>query len=363
VPERQPNAGLYGDAIYTEDLARIVAEDLPYERLSGHSCFITGATGLIGSTICKALLYLDREGGLDIRVRGLARNPGKARQVFGALCDDPHLELVVGDVLEPLPGAAPKAADYIFHTAAVTASAQMIAEPTTTLMTAIAGTKNLLDYARSCQTTDFIYLSSMEAYGVPPTDGLCLAEEDLGYVDLSSVRSDYPEGKRVSELLCTCYGQETGRSFKVARLAQTFGAGVGAGDHRVYAQFAKSAMAGRDIVLQTKGEAVGNYCYLSDCVRGLFYLLFKGAPGATYNVSNQAAHSSIKDMAELVAARFSDGRSRVVVDIPADDPGYAAPTRYTLDNQRLQDLGWQPQVDLEQMYARLIASYREREIA
>lgn len=72
--------------------------------------FVTGATGLLGNNLVRALLA---EG---VQVRGLARSAEKARQQFGAL---DGLEIVQGD-MEDVPGfaAALAGCDTLFHTAA-----------------------------------------------------------------------------------------------------------------------------------------------------------------------------------------------------------------------------------------------------
>ncbi len=45
----------------------------------------------------------------------------------------------------------------------------------------------------------------------------------------------------------------------VLRLTQTFGPGVQYDDGRVFAEFARCAIEGRDIVLKTKGEIKREY--------------------------------------------------------------------------------------------------------
>ncbi len=59
---------------------------------------------------------------------------------------------------------------------------------------------------------------------------------------MTNVRSCYPEGKRICECLCNAYASEYKIPVKIARLAQTFGAGILESDNRVYVQFAKSAI-------------------------------------------------------------------------------------------------------------------------
>ena len=119
-----------------------------------------------------------------------------------------------------------------------------------------------------------VYLSSLEVYG--KTEKEQIKEEDLGYIDILTPRSSYSEGKRMSETMCISYAQEYNVPVKIARLAQTFGAGVSKDDNRVFAQFAKSVINNENIILHTKGETKRNYCYTTDAVRGIFTILTKG---------------------------------------------------------------------------------------
>ena len=98
----------------------------------------------------------------------------------------------------------------------------------------------------------------MEIYGqsADPED---TKENDLGYVDLAAVRSCYPEGKRMCECMCTAYAAQNGIRISSARLAQTFGAGILPTENRVFAQFARSALRGEDIVLKTEGKRLKRF--------------------------------------------------------------------------------------------------------
>ena len=84
-----------------------------------------------------------------------------------------------------------------------------------------------------------------------------------------SPRSAYPLGKRAAEFLCAAYAAQFGVNVKVARLTQTFGAGVASDDKRVFAQFARSVANSEDIVLHTTGESAKPYCYSTDSVSAI----------------------------------------------------------------------------------------------
>lgn len=324
------------------------------DSLSKKRVFVTGATGLVGSVLVRSLF------GMDAEVIALIRNPEKAREIYKEDAD--KIRWIVGDVTDsnsflPISGDV----DYVFHCAAVTASKTMISSPVETIRTAVAGTDHVLSFSVKHHVKTFLYISSMEVYGTMP-EGVIATEDKLGFINLSAVRSNYPESKRLCENLCIAYKEEYGLDICIARLAQTFGPGVLPWDHRVFAQFAESALKKTDIVLHTEGKSEGNYCDTEDMVRGLYTILFRGRPGESYNVVNEETHTTIAGMAHMVAHDIAQDSIRVVFDIPQENVyGYAAETHLTLSGQKLMSLGWKPQYNLKEMYLRMMNEMRNRE--
>ena len=76
-----------------EDLEFIAGYDLPYEQLKGKNILVTGATGLIGASLVRALLAIG-----DIGVIALVRSIDKAKRIFGESIDS-SLKLYVADVV------------------------------------------------------------------------------------------------------------------------------------------------------------------------------------------------------------------------------------------------------------------------
>lgn len=236
----------------------------------------------------------------------------------------------------------------------------MVEKPVETLVTSIEGTRNILNlaYEKKCQSV--VYISSMEMYGAFSSSEKDITEDDLGFIDPLKVRSNYPESKRLCENMCVAYLSEYGVPVKIARLAQTFGAGILPGENRVFAQFARSAMNCEDIILHTKGLSEGNYCYTRDCITGIFTILLQGKDGEAYNVANPSSHTTIVEMAQMVCERIANGKIKVVFDIPESNTfGYAADTKMKLNSDKFQNLGWKPEVGLEEAYRRMIRDMQE----
>ena len=355
------------DPILQEDLDRVADDALLEKALRGKRILVTGATGLVGSWLIRALACMNRRHGSGMKIYGVIRNAAKADAIYGdsfRTREDVRFltaNITAPDFAEKMRNESGEL-DLVIHGAAVTASKMMVEQPVETIMTAIEGTGTVLELAKAAGAQRFVYLSSMEMYGTLADESgrdIPATEDRLGFLDLTKVRTDYPESKRMCENLCIGFGHEYGLSVMIARLSQTFGAGILPWENRVFSQFARSAMQGTDIVLHTKGLSEGNYCYTRDSVRGILTIAVRGEAGQAYNVSNEKTHTTIAKMAQLVAEKIAGGAIHVVYDIPETNAfGYAADTKLFLDASKLRALGWEPEADLEEMYRRLIASMK-----
>lgn len=348
----------FSDSVLKEDL-EATAESLDPSLISGRTFMITGATGLIGSQIAKTILTCNRLKGTDGKVVAVVRNPEKAKKVYSGFLDG-NIEIIKSDILE-YPEYRGNV-DYIIHTASPTGSRYFVEKPVETIEAAVLGTNRILEFAKDKDIDGMVYLSSLEVYGVPNGKNETIKESDYGYIDPLSVRSSYSEGKRMVECLCASYASEYSVPVKVLRLSQTFGAGVEYDDGRVFAEFARCLMEGRDIVLHTDGSTVRTYLYTADAVTAILTVLFKGEKGEAYNATNPETACSIKEMAELIAGLDPERNIRVKIEIPDDlgKYGYNPQMVIRLDAGKLESLGWEPETGLKKMFERTIRSMTER---
>ncbi len=329
------------NSIFEEDIKNII-NDFDMSVFDGKTILVTGATGLIGKLCVKSLL----NSGYNTQVIALVRDEEKAKNIFG---ESKRLTYLVQDINQRI--NTTRRVDYIIHAASTTSSKDFVEKPVETIYTAINGSRNILEFAKNKRLEGMVYLSSLEIYGVNEKENI--KERDYGYIDILNPRSSYSESKKMVETMCISYGSEYGVPVKIARLAQTFGAGVSISDNRVFAQFAKAIINKENIVLHTKGETKRNYCYTTDAVRGIFTILTKGENNNAYNVANENSYCSISEMAHLLENEYT----KVEYKIDEVNRGYNPTVKIALNTEKLNALGWEAKVNLKEMFDRLIMNF------
>lgn len=329
------------NSIFEEDIKNII-NDFDMSVFDGKTILVTGATGLIGKLCVKSLL----NSGYNTQVIALVRDEEKAKNIFG---ESKRLTYLVQDINQRI--NTTRRVDYIIHAASTTSSKDFVEKPVETIYTAINGSRNILEFAKNKRLEGMVYLSSLEIYGVNEKENI--KERDYGYIDILNPRSSYSESKKMVETMCISYGTEYGVPVKIARLAQTFGAGVSISDNRVFAQFAKAIINKENIILHTKGETKRNYCYTTDAVRGIFTILTKGENNNAYNVANENSYCSISEMAHLL----EDEYTKVEYKIDEVNRGYNPTVKIALNTEKLNALGWEAKVNLKEMFDRLIMNF------
>ena len=311
------------------------------------SALITGSTGLIGRALVKELVSLGAQ------VYACCRSSQKFKDCFP---NNSNIIPVYGDICTLDTNSID--ADYIIHAASTTTSKDFVDKPVETIRTAVGGTLNILDQCKDKKLKGFVYISSMEAFGVTPSDNRDIRETDLGYIDVMSVRSSYSESKRLCENLCASYASEYDVPAKIVRLAQTVGPGVSYTDNRVTVQFARSVIEGKDIVLKTEGKTKRPILYIDDAVAAILTVLLSGKPGECYTAANPDTFCTIRETAKAIIHQIAQDKIKLVFDL---DPnaGYAPDICLNLNVDKLKALGWEPKVGLVESYRRLIESLKK----
>lgn len=327
--------------------------EIPWNLLKGKRILITGVTGMIGYTLLQILLEYNQKEKAGIELVGISRDKERAIDRLEDVMQYPEFFYIPRDINEPLVEMGDF--DYIIHCASNTHPKQYSTDPIGTILANVWGTKNLLDYISTHGKSRFVFLSSVEIYGENRGDVDLFKEDYLGYIDCNTLRSGYPEGKRLGESLCNAYAKQKNVDFVIARLSRTYGPSLQNTDSKAISQFITKASLGENIVLKSRGDQLYSYTYEEDAATAILLIMLKGSSGEAYNVADRESAVTLAELANYLA-NMAD--TKVVYEIPdeVEQAGYSTATKAILDASKLEKLGWKPKVHMREGLRRTIES-------
>jgi UDP-glucuronate decarboxylase len=301
---------------------------------------VTGGAGFLGSHLCEKLLSLGHQ------VLCLDNYFTGRRENVSHLIQHPDFELVRHDVTEPIRLEV----DQIYNLACPASPRHYQQNPIKTIKTSVMGAINVLGLAKRIGARVF-QASTSEVYGDPIIHPQ--PESYWGNVNPVGLRSCYDEGKRVAETLFFDYHRQNGVDIRVARIFNTYGPRMQAGDGRVVSNFIVQALRGEDLTIYGDGTQTRSFCYVDDLVEGFVRLMNSEGLTGPVNLGNPQEFTML-ELAEQVLAEVG-GRSRLVhLPLPADDPRQRRPD-ITLAKEKL---AWQPQVPLQEGLERTVRHFK-----
>jgi len=302
---------------------------------------VTGGAGFLGSHLCERLL---KEGNevlcLDNFFTGQKQN-------VVPLMANPYFEVIRHDVSDPYFTEV----DEIYNLACPASPVHYQFDPVQTTRTSVLGALNMLELAKRTKARVF-QASTSEVYGDP--DVHPQPEAYWGKVNPIGIRSCYDEGKRCAETLFFDYQRQHGVDIKVVRIFNTYGPRMHPQDGRVVSNFIVQALRGHDITIFGEGQQTRSFCYVDDLIEGFVRLMgTKAGMTGPINIGNPGEFTML-ELAEKVI-RLTGSKSKLAfLPLPQDDPKQRKPD-ITLAQT---ELGWSPQVDLEEGLKRTIAFFR-----
>ena len=258
-----------------------------------------------------------------------------------------QLEVHAVDVSAEVPVAG--AVDRVYNLASPASPPAYLERPLETMAVGSEGTRRLLELA-DAQSCRFVMASTSEIYGDPEVHPQ--VETYRGNVDATGPRSVYDEAKRFSEAMCFAFIRAKGTDVGVARIFNTYGPRLAAGDGRVVSNFIVQALTGAPLTVYGDGSQTRSLCFVADLVAGLAALGDAEVPGPI-NLGNPDERS-VGEIAETILRLTGSSSSIVFEPLPTDDP-----TRRCPDITRASELlGWRPTVPTEVGLATTIEHFR-----
>jgi len=170
---------------------------------TGHTVFVTGATGFLGGVMARTLAAR------GAHVKALARRPGRDKYLQGIA----NLEMVSGDLSDASPLAAlMQGCDIVFHVAAQLGGTYAVQYPPN-----VEGTRHMAQAAAQAGVKRFIHISTLAVYGPRIPD---LVTEDT---PLNPGAAPYNRTKAEAEAALHNVAQQTSLVSTVIRPGMIYG--------------------------------------------------------------------------------------------------------------------------------------------
>jgi nucleoside-diphosphate-sugar epimerase len=291
------------DHLLSEDLEHVLLHtaDL-WEEIRGRKIFITGGTGFFGCWLLESFIYANEKHRLKAYATVLTRNPEAFKKKASHLAFHPAIKFHVGDVktfhfpkeeFSHIIHASNEAANYI----------RKNDSPGNVQDAIIQAARHVLEFARLCGASHFLFTSSGTVYGPQPSNLMHLPETYEGIRDASHFRFAHGEGKFRAEILCSQYAEKYSIAAKIARCFTFVGPYMQLDANYAIGNFIRDGLNGGPIKIKGDGTPCRSYMYAADLAIWLWTILIKGKSSRSYNVGSME-HITILDIAKLVSQQF-----------------------------------------------------------
>ncbi len=301
---------------------------------------IAGGAGFIGSNFVHYMLgeHPDYEFVVLDKLT-YAGNLGNLRDVMdgisfimGDICVRRDVERVI------------KECNVIINFAAETHVDRSIVDAGSFVSTDVLGTYVLLEASRKFDMDRFIQISTDEVYGSIET-GSFTEEDPL------KPNSPYSASKAGADMLVRSYHKTYNLPTLITRSSNNFGPYQF--PEKIIPLFITNLIQGKKVPLYGDGLNVRDWIYVLDNCKAIDLVLDKGKVGGIYNIGGGVEFTNL-ELTEKIMGLMGVGKD--FIEYVPDRLGHDR--RYSLNCEKIKELGWVPESDFEDRLEETITWYK-----
>lgn len=308
---------------------------------------VTGGAGFIGSNFIHHILSKYPEYQIiNLDALTYAGNLENLKRWEG----DARYRFVKGNITDAaLVGSLVAECDIVVHFAAESHVDRSIMDPELFLDTNIRGTYVLLEVARK-HNKRFHHISTDEVFGA-------LGADDKPFDERTPYdpRSPYSASKASSDHLVRAYFHTYALPVTISNCSNNYGPYHF--PEKLIPLAITNLLEDRKIPVYGDGLQVRDWLYVEDHCQAIDLIIHRGAIGETYCIGGNSERENIRIVKKLLEIL---GKDEDAIEYVKDRAGHDR--RYAIDYSKIErELGWKPQVTLEEGLAKTVAWFQENE--
>lgn len=308
---------------------------------------VTGGSGFIGSNFIRHMINAYPEclvvnidkltySGNDQNLKDLEDN--ERYSFFKAdICDKEKINEIV------------QSGDIVINFAAESHVDNSILGADEFIRTNVLGTQVLLDVARHKEAKLFIQISTDEVYG-----SLGFEQRSSSENDIFMPSSPYSASKAAAEMLCFACMRTFKQPIIITRSSNNFGPYQF--PEKVIPLFVTNLIEGEKVPLYGEGLNVRDWIHVQDNCEAIDFVIHNGKAGEAYNIGGGNELRNV-DLTKQILSEMEKDESwiRNVEDRLGHD------LRYSLNCEKLHDLGWKPRFSFTEALKKTVEWYKRND--
>jgi dTDP-glucose 4,6-dehydratase len=239
--------------------------------------------------------------------------------------------------------------DYVINTAAESHVDNSISGSEVFLRSNINGVHNLLQNLKKnkFKVPTFLHFSTDEVYGD-------IVEGSHTETDMLKPSNPYSATKAAADMLISAWARTHDIPWVIIRPTNNYG--IGQYVEKLIPKAVKSLTIGRRIPLHEKGLPRRTWLHVSDTASAVTTIVESGVTGEIFNISGNYEDSNISIARKIIKMHTGSDNYDDYIDLGWSRPGQDV--RYSIDDSKLQKLGWKAIANFDLELARIVEYYQ-----